>query len=123
MAENEKKKKESNFHISFQVNFKQIIVIIFILAIILSIPFIINYISSPTKISIKDSISQTIKSIKTPSSSSDDEFIVTIPLLNTNVDLSILKKNPKLLTYAGLALLSLAILIAISLVKNLLKKD
>lgn len=119
----EKKEKKTKFKISLKTNFKQVIVIVFLLGLILSIPFIITYIQSPTKISVKESISQTIESFKPATSSNGDEFIVTLPLLNTDLNLSILKKNPKLLTYAGLALLSLAILIGITILKNIFKKD
>ncbi len=119
----EQKEEKKKFRISLKTNFKQVIVIIFTLAFILSIPFIVNYIQSPTKISLKENISQTIESFKPSTTSNGDEFIVTLPLINTDVNLSIIKKNPKLLTYAGLALLSLAILIAITILKNIFKKD
>lgn len=119
----EQKEKKTKFKISLKTNFKQVIVIIIVLALILSIPFIITYIQSPTKISVKESITQTIDSFKSTTSSNGDEFILTVPIINLDLNLSILKKNPKLLTYAGLAFLSLAILIGITLLKNLFKKD
>ena len=122
MAE-EKKERKSKFRVSLNTNFKQVIVIIIVLSLILSIPFVINYIQSPTKISLKENIAQTIESFKTSTSSNVEEFIVTLPILNVDINLSVIKKNPKLLTYAGLAFLSLAILIGISLVKNIIKKD
>lgn len=119
----EQKKEKTKFRISLKTNFKQIIVIIFILAFILSIPFIVNYIQSPTKISLKENITQTMESFKPSTISNGDEFLVTLPLVNVDLNLSIIKKNPKLLTYAGLAFLSLAILIGITLPKNIFKKD
>jgi hypothetical protein len=115
--------KQSKFKISFKVNSKQIIAIIIITIIFVLIPFVISYISNPDKKNINEIVKQTIESFKIKSYETDSPFIVTIPIINKRVNLTIIKQNPQLVIYGGLFLFTISIIIGISLITNISKGD
>lgn len=111
--------KDPHFKPSIKVDFKQIVIIILILSVFVAIPFIINYVQNPNKGSIKETITQTIESFKIKTFETDSPFTVNIPIINKDVDLTIIKQNPQLVTYIGLGMIAVAILVGIALIKNL----
>lgn len=113
--------KQSSFRLSLDINFKQIIVILLILAILFSIPLAVGYIQSPDKTSLNEILNSTVETFRLKTEETDSPFMLTIPVVNTDVDLTIVKQNPQLITYAGLFFVTISILIGIALIKNLRK--
>ncbi len=110
--------EDTHFKPSLKVNFKQIIVIILILSAFAFIPFVVNYINNPDKTSIKEIFTQTIESFKIKTTKTDEPFLVEIPIIEKNIDLTVLKQNPQLLTYSGLGFISISIILGIALIKH-----
>ena len=113
--------KESKFKISFKANSKQLIAIIIIIIIFILIPFIISYIGNPDKRNITEIIKTTTESFKIKNYETDSPFLITIPIVNKSINLTIIKQNPQLVTYTGLFLFTVAIIIGISLISNITK--
>lgn len=111
--------KHQIFKPSININSKQVITIIIILLVFVSIPFVINYFQSPNKGAIKETIAQTVESFKIKTFETDSPFTVNIPIINKDLDLTIIKQNPQLVTYIGLGMITVAILVGIALIKNL----
>ena len=110
------------FKPSVSINFKQIIIIVVVLGAILSIPLIISFVSNKERESLKESFSKTLAGFKISTDKEvDSPFVLTIPVINTEVDLTILKQNPQLVVYIGLGLVTLSILIGITLIRSLMR--
>ena len=111
------------FKPEIKINFKQIILIILILGTIACIPFVISYIQNPDKRSIGEIVETTIASFKISTvTEADTPFTLTIPIITQEIDITILKKNPQLITYSGLGFVAFAVLIGITLMRSLAKK-
>ncbi|MDD3647457.1 MAG: hypothetical protein PHS44_03085 [Candidatus Dojkabacteria bacterium] len=110
-----KSRKLTSFRPSIKITLLQAVVIITTLSVIAAVPVVIEHFF----LADKDSGSVTKEIAKSPGS---DEFVLQLPVTGTNLDLSAVKKNPQLITYAGLAFISIAILVGMSLVKNMLRK-
>lgn len=105
-----------------KVDFKQIIIIVLIILLFISIPFIISYVQNPEKRSVSDIISHTFESFKIKSLETEEPYIFKVPLFNTDLDLTVVKQNPMLVTYAGVVLLFISTLITITLIRNIRRK-
>ena len=112
---------EVGFKPSVSVNFRQLVTIVFIFIIILSIPFIYQFITDSEIHSLNDLFAHTINSLKIDTTTETSQLIFNVPLLNVPIDLTVLRRNPQLLIYGGLMLIIFAILIGITLIRDLSK--
>ncbi len=111
--------KKRNYNLSLGVNVKQFVVAAVTLILVLALPFIYTYVKDPNKKSIRHLISSTIEG-SGAYSEGEESFVVNIPVVNYQVDLSVVERNPQLLIYVGVVFLVIAFLIIISLVRNYL---
>lgn len=117
-----KMEKDPYFKPSVTVDVKQVVIIILVLAVIAATPFIIRFVKSGGSSSIGDIVRETIESFKiTTDTEVDSPFIVTIPVINTDVNLTVIKQNPQIITYLGLGFVTGAILVGITLIRSLWK--
>jgi hypothetical protein len=115
--------EKKTFKAEIKVNFKQVIIIILLLGLIASIPFIVTYIQNPDKKNISELVSITLEDMNFSSVTAEDEpFLITIPLINAQIDLTILKKNPQLFFFIGGVLFFFSVLMVITLARVLLRK-
>jgi hypothetical protein len=113
--------KDPYFKPSVKVDAKQIIIIIVILATIAAIPFVINFVRSGGSSSFSQTISDTLEDFKIKTGDDDSPFLVTIPIINTELNLTVVKQNPQLVIYLGLAFITIAILVGVTLIRSLSK--
>jgi len=110
------------FKLSIQTNRRQIFVIAIILVFIVSIPLAIDYFQNPNKVNIKESITSTFQKLKPVQQQNDDtQYIVTLPIVQKEVDVSVLKKNPQILIYIGIGFFIIAMIVGITLLRNTLR--
>lgn len=115
--------KDPYFKPSVKIDFKTLIIIIIVLGLIFSIPFLISFIRSGGTGSLGETFKETLAGFKiSTEGDSGNPFIITIPILNVDLNLTVVKQNPRLIVYVGLALFSMAILIGITLIRSLAKK-
>jgi hypothetical protein len=115
-------KKISAFRLSLaKVTIKQVVLIIVILACFAAIPFVVYYIKSPDKVSIEESISNTLQNLKFKNEETNQPFMVKLPLTNTEVNLTIVKQNPQLISYFGIGCVSVSLIVGITLLRDMRK--
>lgn len=105
-----------SFKPSISVTAGQIAAIIFILLVIVSIPLIWAYISNPEKKPIDEIISGVFDSLG--ASGGEEEWRVRLPVIGSELNLSIFKQNPQLVIFIGIVCIVLAMILAISLIRN-----
>lgn len=113
--------KQSNFKPSIQVNLKQVIIIAIILLLIASIPFVYSYLTNPDSKSFSQIVDKTIASFSIETKETDSPMTMTLPLIGAEIDLTIIQQNPQLLVYGGAIFVFIALLIGITLIRNLKK--
>jgi len=111
-------KPPSKFRLSLKVNIKQIIIILGTLVIIALIPIIISFLLNPEGGSITERISNAFESFELNTEDQGEKQTFTIPLLNQEIDISLLKSNPQLVIFIGIALILISIVIIMTLVKR-----
>jgi hypothetical protein len=114
------KPEREPFKLSIQTNRRQIFVIVIILLFIVLIPLTIDYIQNPDKVNIKESITSTFQKLKPVQQQSDKtQYFITLPIVQKEVDVSVLKNNPQILIYAGIGFFIIAMIIGITLLRNI----
>ena len=115
--------RDPYFKPSVDVDLKTIIIIIVVLVIILSSPFVIGFIRSGGTSSLGETFKETLAGFKISQVQEGEEpFIITIPIVATEVNLTVVKQNPQLIVYIGLVLFTVAILVGITLIRILMKQ-
>ncbi|MBN2016361.1 hypothetical protein JW766_06060 [Candidatus Dojkabacteria bacterium] len=124
MPDKDKKpsKKKVSFRPSIQVNCKQLFVIACILGLFILIPSTISYLLNPDRKPVDETFSLVLKSLKIETYDTDSPLMLTIPLVNKEVNLTVFKQNPQLIIAVGAVLAVFALIIAITLVRNLRRK-
>jgi hypothetical protein len=117
-----KSKKLSAFRLSLaKVTTKQVIIIVLLVSCFISIPFIVDYLQSPEKVSLQESISTTFENLKFKYEETDQPFMIKLPIINTEINLTVFKQNPQLITYIGLGFVTISLIMGITLLRNMRK--
>lgn len=106
------------FKLSIDINFKKFVVTVILLATILGTPFIINYAKNKEESSLSHVLGEF-----TASEEVEDRFIITLPLINIDLDLTIIKQNSQVVVYIGFGLVAVALIVGVVLIKRLLKNE
>ncbi|MBU0975442.1 MAG: hypothetical protein ABIE03_03790 [Patescibacteria group bacterium] len=115
MKSSQPTRKLKSFRPSFRITLLQGVVIFITLAVIAAVPASIEYL-------INSNHKSSNEVAEVPGDNYTEQFIVKLPVTGTDIDLSAVKKNPQLITYAGLGFISVAILVGMSFAKNMLGK-
>jgi hypothetical protein len=118
MADKKNPEPPPKFRFSVKIDFKQTLLIGLILSIFIAIPIVVNYLQNPNRRPIDEILSQTVESIKIKSYDTDSPFMINIPIVNKELDLTILKQNPQLLIFAGIIFGVFSMLTAITLLRG-----
>lgn len=114
-------KQSSKFRLSFKVNAKQILIIIFTLIILASIPILISFLLNPEGGSVMDRVSHAFESFKLNPEGEDSTKTFTIPLIDKDVNISVLHRNPQLVIFIGIALIIISIVTVMRLARRKIK--
>ena len=107
---------------SIKATWKQIFIIVLILGVIVTIPLAFEYFNNPNRQPIGEAVDQLVDKFKLESSDENTPFLITLPLINKEIDISILKQNPQLITFAGAGFIFIALIVGITLLRNIKKK-
>ena len=102
---------------SVSVNPKQLIIGILVLGIIIATPLLYSYYRNPNRTSITQTISEFVNDLK--AEDGGDTQTVNIPIVNKQIDISVLQRNPQLLMYVGIIFFVFALLIGITLFRSI----
>jgi hypothetical protein len=102
-----------------KTNKRQITIIIIIIIIFITVPLAYTLFRS-----VSGNPFETFTNlIQQDTADTNDPLMFTIPILNTEIDLTIFRENPQLLIFGGIALTALSVLIGITLIRSFMKED
>jgi len=110
--------QEPAFKPTFKATKGQIFFAVLIMLIILSIPFLYSYFRNPNRTSVGEFMNRPISQIIKIKHEEGPTYI-EIPVVKKQVDVSVIKENPMLLVYFGIFMFIVAVIIGITLMRNL----
>jgi len=118
----EEQNRYKAFRPSISVTRGQIFAIIVIITIIIAVPFIVGYVANPERKPISEIAENIIEYAKIDTTTDEEEWKVTLPLIHSEVNLTIFKQNPQLVLFAGVVFIIIAVILSITLIRNSLRK-
>ena len=108
--------KKSEAIRSININPTQLIISLIILGIIVAVPIFYNYYRNPDRTSIRKTADEVVETVKQDDS---QPLILTIPIVEKELDLTIVRKNPNLIMYLGISFFFISIILGLAIVKNI----